>query len=96
MSNKAKVAWDSNVLIDAINKAPMWWPEIRPVYRDALVGGPPRRRHDFAKPTRHAAVELLAQAWAVLEDDHTPESRHRAATLARKALTMLEPEGASP
>ena len=32
------VAWDSNILIDAIQKDARWWPEIRPVYRAALEG----------------------------------------------------------
>lgn len=38
MTTKPRVAWDSNILIDAIQKDPKWWPEIRPVYRSALEG----------------------------------------------------------
>jgi predicted nucleic acid-binding protein len=37
MKNSAKVTWDSNVLIDAIQKDVKWWPEIRAVYKDALL-----------------------------------------------------------
>lgn len=38
MTTNPKVAWDSNVLIDAIQKDAKWWPEIRPMYRDAIEG----------------------------------------------------------
>jgi predicted nucleic acid-binding protein len=38
MPTKPRVAWDSVVLLDAIQKHPKWWPEIRPIYRAALDG----------------------------------------------------------
>ncbi|HWE95692.1 MAG TPA: type II toxin-antitoxin system VapC family toxin [Tepidisphaeraceae bacterium] len=38
MATKPRVAWDSVVLLDAIQKTPLWWPDLRPTYRAALEG----------------------------------------------------------
>lgn len=37
--NEAPVlAWDSCVVIDAVQACPKWWPEIEPMYKDAEAG----------------------------------------------------------
>ena len=38
MADTLRVAWDSCVLIDALQKDPKWFPELRPMYRAALAG----------------------------------------------------------
>ena len=36
--DKPRIAWDSTTIIDAIQQDQTWWPQIRPIYADALHG----------------------------------------------------------